>query len=201
MTPFRTAAVWLASRPRVYRLIQSLAGQARVASRLKRSLPVLPADAVLLDLGSAEGSFASHLGLDPVFTDIDLRPLLALRTRRTRCRAVAADAAALPFRDAEFDASLCVAVAHHLDDGSLARVAGELARVTRGYLVFLDPVRNERRTASRWLWRYDRGRYPRTRRELEAVLGRRFALEKRDEFSILHQYVSWIARPLRQRPG
>jgi len=190
------AAAALVARPAVYAVVQALAGQARVAARLGSALASLAPHGPLLDVGSAEGGFASRLGLDPFFLDIDLRPLAALRRRRPRSRAAAGDATRLPCRDSAFDVSLCVAVSHHLDDGQLERVVSELARVTRGHLVFLDALRNDRRSLSRWLWRFDRGRHPRTRSELQSVLERRFRLRNPEEFTVHHQYALWIGSPL-----
>jgi SAM-dependent methyltransferase len=200
MTALERVAASLVSRPAVYRLVQTLAGQRRVAERLRRSLPEAPAGSRFLDLGSSEGSFAAYLRIDPIFVDLDPRPLLTLRTRRPGSRVVAADAGALPFPDAAFDVTLCVAVAHHLDDSLFERVAAEIARVTRSHFVFLDPLRDEKRAVSRWLWRYDRGRFPRTRAEIERRLASHFSLSPPEEFAVFHRYVLWVGAPLRADP-
>lgn len=191
----RRALGVLVSRPLVYGFVQNLAGQARIAQRLRAALAALPPGRVL-DVGSAEGSFASRLEVDPVFVDLDPRPLLALRRQRRGSRAAAADATRLPFPDQAFDVSLCVAVSHHLDDGQLERVIAELGRVTSRDLLFLDALRNDQRALSRWLWLHDRGRHPRTIGELRAALERRFRLREEREFTIYHRYVLWVASPL-----
>lgn len=187
-------AAGLVSRPLVYDLVQNLAGQARVAARLKISLAAL-SPGRLLDLGSADGGFASRLDLDGVFTDIDLRPLAVLRKRGRGSEAVAADGTALPFANRSFDVSLCVAVSHHLDDGQLDRAIEELSRVTQRSLVFLDALRDDTRRLSRWLWRHDRGRHPRTLEQLREALGRRFHVREEIPFTIYHRYVLWVASP------
>ena len=192
----RRIAAALVSRPPVYRLVQRLAGQARVAAQLRSSLPRGADAAATLDVGSAEGGFSARLAIDPVFVDIDARPLLAMRRSRPRARAAAANASALPFPDRAFDVSLCVAVSHHLEDGELDGVLAELRRVTRSHLVFLDALRNDGRALSRLLWRFDRGPHPRTKAELEAALGRKFRLGAPEEFTVYHQYVLWVASPL-----
>ncbi len=188
-------AAALVSRPSIYAMVQTLAGQRRVARRLRDALAALPPGR-LLDVGSAEGGFASRLGRDPVFIDLDPRPLAALRRRGRGSRAAAADAASLPFPDRAFDVSACVAVSHHLDDPQLEKVVAELGRVTSGTLLFLDALRNDGRALSRWLWRYDRGRHPRTLDQLRIALERRFRLLEEQEFTIYHQYVLWVATPL-----
>lgn len=188
-------AAALVSRPSIYAMVQILAGQRRVAGRLGDALAALPPGR-LLDVGSAEGGFASRLGRDPVFIDLDPRPLAALRRRGRGSRAAAADAACLPFAARAFEVSACVAVSHHLDDFQLERVVAELGRVTSGTLLFLDALRNDGRALSRWLWRYDRGRHPRTLDQLSGALQRRFRLLEKHEFTIYHQYVLWVASPL-----
>jgi ubiquinone/menaquinone biosynthesis C-methylase UbiE len=191
----RRLAASLVSRPSVYGLVQALAGQGRVAARLREALANLPAGR-LLDVGSADGGFASRLGREAVFVDLDPRPLVALRRSGRGSFAAAADASRLPFPDRAFDVSVCVAVSHHLDDGQLESVVAELGRVTSGTLLFLDALRNEDRAVSKWLWRYDRGRHPRTRDQLREALERRFRLREKREFTIYHQYVLWVASPL-----
>ncbi len=194
----------LASRPWIYDVIQSLAGQGHVARQLRFALEGLPSGRVL-DVGSAAGGFAGRLGLEPVCVDIDPRPLTSLRRRGKAAHAVAGDAALLPFADESFDLTLCVAVSHHLDDSALCRVVAELSRVTSGHLVFLDAVRNNGRPLSRWLWRYDRGSHPRTREALVAALEAEFELRPVVEFSLYHQYILCIASPRSspafRRPG
>jgi SAM-dependent methyltransferase len=178
----------------VYELVQSLAGQRKVAERLHGVLRDLPEGRVL-DVGSAAGGFALRLGLKPVCLDIDPLPLVSLRRRGRSGDPVAGDATALPFRDRCFDLTLCVAMSHHLSDRALSLLISELCRVTRGHLVFLDAVRNDARSISRWLWRYDRGGFPRTKRALVSSLESRFEIVRVVDFAVYHQYVVCIARP------
>jgi ubiquinone/menaquinone biosynthesis C-methylase UbiE len=192
----------LVSRPLVYDLVQNLAGQARVADRLREVVHRLPHERVA-DIGSAEGGFALRLGVDPVFLDLDPRALGALRRKAPGARAVAADASRLPLPDGRLDMVLCVAVFHHLDDATLAAAVPELARVCSGRLLLLEPLRNDRRRISRWLWRYDRGRHPRTRDDLVASLATHFRVEEQIAFAVYHEYLICVAVPKRisARPG
>lgn len=197
--PLERAAAALVSRPVVYGIVQALAGQARVAARLNSAVAALGiggAGGSVLDVGSAEGGFAARVGIDPVYIDVDARPLLALRRRDAKSRAAAADASRLPFEDGAFDVTLCVAVSHHLAPEVLEGAVSELARVTRRRLVFLDAVRDDGRRLSRWLWKLDRGRYPRTQEDLGAALARRFRLDPPANFTVLHRYVLWVATPI-----
>jgi ubiquinone/menaquinone biosynthesis C-methylase UbiE len=101
----------------------------------------------------------------------------------------------LPFSGDSFEAAICLFVSHHLDDAEFRAVVKELARVTKGVLFFVDAVRNEGRLLSRLLWRYDRGRNPRTKAEILAALGAAFEMADVSDFQTLHQYVLCVARP------
>ena len=65
-----------------------------------------------------------------------------------------------------------------------------------GTLLFLDPLRNDGRALSRWLWRYDRGRHPRTLASCADASKDASSSASREEFAIYHQYVLWVASPL-----
>jgi len=181
------------ARPFVYELVQAAAGQRRVAERLREAAAPLPKSAVL-DVGSASGGFAVRLGMRPVCLDLDPRAVRALR-RAAGFPALAADAARLPFSDRRFDLSLCVAVSHHLDDATLSAAIRELARVTSGRLLFLDALRNDARPISRWLWRHDRGRHPRTYEELRERIASAFDIREERRFTVYHHYALWVASP------
>ena len=193
-------AASLVSRPRVYQLVQDLTGQAKTAGRLREAIARLE-HGRMLDVGSAAGGLSDRLGASPVYLDVDLRPLAALRRRRPRSACVAADGARLPFPRASFDVTLCVAVCHHVADDVLASMLAELARVTAGHLVLLEPLRNDARAASRLLWRYDRGRHPRTRQELADYVEARFRIREAAEYRIYHDYWLCVARPSPEAGG
>jgi SAM-dependent methyltransferase len=189
-------AAALVSRPSVYELVQNLAGQAQVAARVREVVERLPRRLVA-DVGSSEGGFGLRLGIDPLFLDLDPRALRALRRKASGARAIAADVSRLPLPDGCIDLVLCVAVVHHLDDATLAAAVPELARVCSGRLLLLEPLRNDRRRVSRWLWRYDRGRHPRTREELVAILASHFRVEEEIAFAVYHEYLICVALPTR----
>ena len=190
-------AAAVVSRPFFYDLVQKAAGQQKVAERMRAMASGLPRQRVL-DVGSSSGGLAGSIGLRPICLDLDPRPLVRLRQRAGGhpSRAVAGDAARLPFPAAAFDLTLCAMVFHHLDDDTVRLVVEELSRVTAGRLLFLEPLRNERRRVSRILWRYDRGRHPRSRAELLALLGGAFELVDVREFAVYHEYVACVASPL-----
>jgi len=197
-TRLQRLAAALVSRPLVYDLVQELAGQEKVARRLRAALAGMPHRRAL-DVGSAAGGFAFRLGVSPVCTDLDPRPLAALRRRRPGTRALVANAGALPFPDGAFDLVLCLAVLHHLDDPTLEAVVAELARISSGRVLVLEPLRNDARGVSRFLWRYDRGKHPRTRDQLLAALSGRMEVVESAEFAVYHQYLMCVMRPGRFR--
>ena len=180
-------AASLVSRPWVYDVVQRLAGRSDVIDRLQRMVAGLPAVRVF-DVGSAGGGLSASLGYSPVCLDIDPRSIQKIRRRNPGALGLVGDAAILPFRDRSFDLSLCVDISHHLAETSWQRMLAELARVTDGTLVFLDAVRDDRRLASRILWRYDRGRFPRTRSDILDALGREFSVREVVDFSVYHRY-------------
>lgn len=190
----RRLANALSSRPFVHELVQTLAGQGRVAARLGSVVEGLPAKRCL-DVGSAAGGFARRLEVAAVAVDVEMEPLIVLRRRSRNSLCVVADARFLPFPKRCFDLVLFVAVSHHLDDEALPGVLNELSRVVGGNLLFLDAVRNDRRRISRWLWQYDRGRFPRSRSALLDSLEDHFEPVRIIDFSVYHQYVVCVARP------
>ena len=192
--PVERLARALVSRPWIYERVQDLTGQARSAAHLSRMIEGLGRERVL-DVGSSSGELAVRLGLSPCSVDVDVTPLAAMRRRRGRSGVVAADAARLPFAPATFDLTLCVALCHHVDDELLGPMLAELARVTAGHLAVLEPLRNDARAVSRWLWRYDRGRHPRRREDLEARVRVAFRIERTLSYRIYHDYWICVARP------
>lgn len=80
----------------------------------------------VLELGAGASDAISHLG-SPLLVTCDLSgPMLSARFR-SRAHASVADAAALPFADAAFDAVFCINLLEHVPEP--AQVAAEAARV------------------------------------------------------------------------
>jgi SAM-dependent methyltransferase len=188
------AAAFFVSKPWVYELVQNAAGRGFVVEKLKAVLPEVRSGLVL-DLGSSGGELSRRLGLRPVCLDIDARSVLFARQRQPDAVALVGDGADLPFPAKCFELSLCVDISHHLPDGAWPRMLAELRRVTSGTLVFLDAVRDDARFLSRFLWRYDRGRFPRRRDEILQAVGREFVVRRVTDFSVYHRYVLCVANP------
>ena len=187
-------AARLVSKPWIYDLVQRAAGRAEVVARVRAILPHVAGRRVL-DVGSAGGGLATVLGLDPVSLDVDARSVLSVRRRKPSAAALVGDASRLPFPDRYFDLSLCADISHHLPEPVWREALSELRRVTRGTLLFLDAVRDDKRLISQLLWRYDRGRFPRRRDDILEAIGREFRVRSVDDFSVYHRYLLCTATP------
>jgi len=110
-------------------------------------------DKRILEVGCGRGEFGAYLGTQGAhLIGTDLGPELASAAREMArineidARYLAAEAGALPFADARFDAVLAVNVLHHLSEASLARAVREAHRVLRpgGSALICEPVENSR---------------------------------------------------------
>ena len=86
----------------------------------------------------AAASQLAKKGISLEITDLDRMHSHLQRDHR----AVAADALALPFRDASFDLVSCNLFAHHLQPEDLARFSEEAARVSRFAVLINDLIRH-----------------------------------------------------------
>jgi SAM-dependent methyltransferase len=86
----------------------------------------------ILEIGSGLGEFAERIAsqLGAELVAVDISPRMVELTRARGVDASVADAAALPFRDGEFDAVVANWVLHHLPQ--LDRGVAEIARVLTG---------------------------------------------------------------------
>jgi ubiquinone/menaquinone biosynthesis C-methylase UbiE len=184
--------------PALYDMLQQLAGERQLSSRLGPHLVVFPPEWRLLDIGGGTGLSRGHSATDRyVCLDVDSQKLRAFRTKWPGGLAIAADATACPFGDATFDAVLCAKVLHHLAPAQLQRMMAESARILKpgGVLVIADAVRTTR-WMSRLLWRLDRGSFPRTAAEIRSALPVECHVTGWEEFrvSMRHDFVLCTAR-------
>jgi ubiquinone/menaquinone biosynthesis C-methylase UbiE len=187
--------------PSLYDAVQRVAG----IERLRRQLsPVLGAlgPGMLLDVGAGTGAFSdllqTHVRYVPL--DLDARKLERLAAMHAGVKGVVGSATALPFDDGSFDYTLCTNVSHHLEDSDFKLMVGELARVTRRQVVFVDALRTSRLT-SRVLWSIDRGAHPRAYDELVDVLRMRFWAQSVETFTLRHSYLLFVGAPLAGADG
>lgn len=198
----RRALASIVALPFVYDVVQRLVGIETIYGRIR---PLLgPTEgALVLDAGAGTGNLerllpesARYIWLDP-----DPQKLRGFRAN-SQAPALIADATRIPFRDQSVDWVVSAFVSHHLDDDQLAQMLNELGRVMKDRLLFLDAVDAPARM-SRLLWRYDRGRHPRSAERLIGELRGRFEIDSAEEFTILHRYLLVNARrePPRAQPS
>src|SRR3954471_18216779 len=181
--------------PAVYDAVQHAAGVEKTKRRLRRSVRDVDG-AVVLDVGAGTGAFEASLpsGAQYVWLDSDREKPARFCARSTSPAggppppAVLGDATHLPFANDSVDWAISAGVSHHLDDAEFGRMLDEMRRVTRAGIVFIDAVATAR-PLNRLLWRYDRGRDPRSARDLWRALDSRFDIVAAEEFSVLHRYL------------
>jgi ubiquinone/menaquinone biosynthesis C-methylase UbiE len=188
----------VASHGWVYDRIQDLAGAREVYRRLSPHLVAKRSPYWLLDIGGGTGRTRRVLSDRSRYVCLDMEgPKLAQLQRTGRDGVpVQGDATRLPFRSASFDLVVCVDVSHHLTDGELDAVLGEMQRVLHpsGRLVFLDAVLNER-WIGRTLWSLDRGSHPRRAGDLRAKITRAFQIRDEEQFQLAHEYLLLVSQP------
>jgi SAM-dependent methyltransferase len=114
--------------------------KAYVESKLDRILPYinLNQDTKLLDVGCGNGFFTYYFDklCDTSGVDFSEKMLELNPVKQT----FQMDAADLKFEDDSFDVVFCHALLHHVDD--INAVVSEMKRVSRKYVVLLEPNRN-----------------------------------------------------------
>jgi SAM-dependent methyltransferase len=178
--------------PAVYDAVQRMAGSRSLGLRLAEVLGSADG-ALVLDAGAGTGNLERLLppGARYLWLDADEQKLAGFRAK-SDAAAVLGDATRIPLEDRSVDWAVSVGVSHHLDDAQFERSLDELRRVARERVVFLDAVLSIA-TTSRLLWRYDRGRHPRTADVLRRALAKRFDLLDEQEFKVRHRYLLVVA--------
>lgn len=104
-----------------------------------KSVMHLPEHPTMLDVGAGNGYFSYWLqGLGEV-TAIDYSDVI-LKNNPAKKKMVM-DARSLTFRDDSFDLAFCHAVLHHIHRDDRPKVLREMARVSRKYVVIVEPNR------------------------------------------------------------
>jgi ubiquinone/menaquinone biosynthesis C-methylase UbiE len=189
--------VSVTDNPLLYDAVQMLSGRRIAHRRLGEALAPAGGETVL-DVGAGTGSLARVLPSDARYWALDNDPVklrrLSAKVPDARCLECSAMDIELPEKAVGW--TVCVAVAHHLNDEELPAMFAELARVTRRRLVFLDPLSSSRPGIASLLWRYDRGSHPRSAETLLSELARCFEIDRVERFRVLHEYVVCGGRPI-----
>jgi ubiquinone/menaquinone biosynthesis C-methylase UbiE len=156
--PSVDAAVRTRSIGDVTRSNRWLGGLRAAIQELRRILPALGPDAILLDVGTGLAdipqrgmSAAAANGTRLATIGVDLSwPLLAAARDQTS-HMVCADARALPFRDRSVDVVMCSQFLHHFEEPDAEHVVRELDRVARRAVIVSDLRRSWIAAAGFWL--------------------------------------------------
>lgn len=135
-----------------------LGGLRAAIAELRRILPALGPDALLLDVGTGLADIPRHgmsaaaangTRLATIGVDVSW-PLLSVARVQTS-HMVCADARALPFRDGSVDVVMCSQFLHHFEEGDAEHVVRELDRVARRAVIISDLRRSWIAAAGFWL--------------------------------------------------
>jgi SAM-dependent methyltransferase len=135
-----------------------LGGLRAAIAELRRILPMLGPNAVLLDVGTGLAdipresiSAAASKGTRLTTIGVDLALPLLSAARGHTSHMVCADARALPFRDQSVDVVTCSQFLHHFEDGDAEHIVRELDRVARRAVIVSDLRRSWFAAAGFWL--------------------------------------------------
>lgn len=197
----RRVLQWLVARPRIYDLVQFMAGtsslDARTASLISAKLD-RQRRAVVIDVGGGTGLGRRIWPKNWLYVCVEPDPGKAVPAHEGDSRVIG-DGQCLPFGDHLAQAVMMRLVAHHLDDIQFEWTLGEIVRVLNrdGLFLFIDPVWAQSSLLSRVLWRYDVGRHPRTIEALVSRLQQYFELDAIDSFKTRHRFLISIGHPRR----
>jgi SAM-dependent methyltransferase len=183
----------------MYEQVQNLVGVNEIRRRLAPHMRTVPASSTVLDIGGGTGSLATLLPASCAYLCLDLDPvkLRGFLAKRPGGVALCADAAAAPIPSRVFDLVLCTAVTHHLGAQELTALLAESARLLKqdGRMILMDAVWESERRMGRWLWKYDRGSFPRTAESLRSAIEERFTILHWESFGVSHAYFICVAGP------
>jgi len=199
-TLLRRISDTLTSSPKIYDLIQRLAGFNIVAPLLRRHFEVIDGFTIL-DVGAGTALYLPLFleSTQYIWSDIDRQKLEGFRDRArsrtsTNTLGVMCDSLNMAFKDKSVDYALCADMSHHIADEDLEKLFAELSRVVRKQLIFLDAVKSPRLIA-RILWALDRGAHPRPEADLMSTLERYFNVDSKQSYQIYHRYVLCSCSP------
>jgi 2-polyprenyl-3-methyl-5-hydroxy-6-metoxy-1,4-benzoquinol methylase len=130
-----------------------------------KPLSVLDVGTGLADIPRAITDLATRRGARVTTVGVDEAIDLLTTARRNLSAAVAANARALPFRDASVDVVLCSQLLHHFAANELPEIIRELNRVARTLVVIADLRRSWLAAGGFWLASFPLRFHPVTRHD------------------------------------
>lgn len=189
----------IVANPRVYDLVQWAVGGKIVDEHIRRVMQTIASPHAVIDIGGGTGTMRELLPADCLYIclDIDPQKLSGIRTSTEGRSAILGDATRAPFRTNSIDMVVCKFLYHHITNELAGNLLDECYRTLKpeGLLLFVEPLRNDRRFRSRFLWKYDRGSFPRSVQEIKDALSVDGNIIHCTEFSCIHQYIVCVVRP------
>lgn len=142
------------------------------------SLTVLDVGTGLADIPEAISHLARNRRARVTTIGLDEAADLLVAARRRITLAVAANARALPFRDASVDVVVCSQLLHHFAPDELGGIIRELHRVARSLVVIADLRRSWLAAAGFWLASFPLRFHPVTRHDGVVSVFRGFTAEE-----------------------
>jgi SAM-dependent methyltransferase len=131
---------------------------------IRKALSVMPGETIL-DAGCGYGLFANY-SKGAYYTGIDSDPKRIQKAKECVgesefCRFLVSDVIDMPFSDRSFDKILGYGLLHHLSDSAAKTCVREISRVSRGLIVFSEPVFSHTHIINNIICKLDSGRYVR----------------------------------------
>ena len=156
-----------------------------------------------MDAGCGFGHLAKYLGhCDYTGVDTDPERVEWARKRlgeNSRRRFLVANVLQTGLPEKGFDKALGYGLLHHLQDEEAAACVLELSRLTKGRIVFSDPVYSKVHLLNNLLCRLDRGAFVRTEQGYLDILKRRLTVAAHRSFHSrngLAKYFMTVSTPL-----
>jgi ubiquinone/menaquinone biosynthesis C-methylase UbiE len=193
----------IVANPQVYDFVQFAVGGQVVDKHIADRLRKLQAPQMVVDIGGGTGAMQELFSPDAMYICLDIDPLKlrGYRNKHSQSRAILGDATAAPVKSGSADLVVCKFLAHHIPDDNVGTLLKECYRMLKpdGTLLFVEPLRNDRRLRSRLLWKYDRGSFPRTLEEVRRMVEKGGRIVEGDSFACIHQYIIYLAKPSEAR--
>ena len=195
---FRHIAWYIADIPKIYELIQKIAGIKFVHKNLRAHIEISDKEISVLDVGGGTGISRAlwPKECNYICIDLDRRKLSHFLGKYPGSKILLADVSSIPIADNSMDAVVCISIAHHLSDSQLYQMVNESSRVLKegGKLFFVDPIWSPNRIIGRLLWIYDQGEYPRKAEGLYHIIADQYNILHWKKFKTLHESVLCVAQ-------
>jgi SAM-dependent methyltransferase len=183
----------VAARPWWYEQLQTVAGARKVRERVAELCGSAVSPLRILDLGGGTGAIRPLLPGEWQYTclDLEMPKLRGLRRQYSHSAAVLSDCTQTPVASHSIDVALSMLMSHHLTQEALTRMLAEVRRVLKpgGRFIFLDCIDAPQRQVGKFLWRLDRGAYPRRPETLLAAIEAALPVVYHNRFAVWHEYL------------